>query len=68
MDDIGLSDLHAEVDYAPATLAGDRRPFWLPARATISVRTLRQEWRNVHEFLQYKKFAVSTSTREKEPQ
>lgn len=66
MDDIGLADLRAEVEYAPAGLAGVQQPFWLPARATISVKTLRQEWRNVHEFSQYKRFSVSTSTRENE--
>ena len=66
MDDIGLADLRADVDYAPASLVGAQQPFWLPARAAITVKTLRQEWRNVHEFSQYKRFAVSTSTREGE--
>jgi hypothetical protein len=66
MDDIGLADLRVEVEYAPASLAGAQQPYWLPTRATISVKTLRQEWRNVHEFSQYKRFAVSTSTSENE--
>jgi hypothetical protein len=55
MDDLGLSALQVEVDYASTML---------PVRATISLKTPRQAWRNVHEFSDYKRFAVTTSTRE----
>jgi len=68
MEDLGLSELHVEVDYGPAVLAGSREVFWLPARATISLKTPRQAWRNVHEFSDYKKFSVTTSTREGRPE
>ena len=68
MDDLGLSELHVEIDYGPATLAGTREALWLPARATISLKTPRQAWRNVHEFTDYKKFSVTTSTREGQPE
>ena len=68
MDDLGLSELHVEIDYGPATLAGTREALWLPTRATISLKTPRQAWRNVHEFSDYKKFSVTTSTREGRPE
>ena len=63
MDDLGLSELQVELDYGPTVLAGASQTYWLPVRATITLKTLRQAWRNVHEFLDYKRFSVTTSTR-----
>jgi hypothetical protein len=64
MDDLGLSELHVELDYQPTALAGTTQIFWLPVRAAISLQTPRQAWRNVHEFSDYKRFSVTTSTRD----
>jgi hypothetical protein len=64
MDDLGLQELHVELDYGPTALAGTAQTFWLPVRATISLRTPRQAWRNVHEFSDYKRFSVTTATRD----
>ena len=62
MDDLGLSELRIEVEYSPAKLAGVADAYWLPARATISLKTPRQAWRNLHEFSEYRRFSVTTST------
>lgn len=64
MKDLGLEGLRADVEYAPVRLEGAKEPFWLPARATVSLKTEHQEWRNVHEFSHYRRFNVSTSTRQ----
>jgi hypothetical protein len=66
MDDLGLSELHVQVEYGPTMLSGASQAFWLPVRAAISLKTPRQAWRNVHEFSDYKRFSVTTSTRETE--
>ena len=66
MDDLGLSELHVQVEYGPTMLSGASQAFWLPVRADISLKTPRQAWRNVHEFSDYKRFSVTTSTRETE--
>lgn len=58
LDDIGLRSLRAEVQYAPAFRATPA--FWFPSVATIEVETPRQHWRNVHHFVDYKRFSVST--------
>jgi hypothetical protein len=67
MEDLGLSDLQVEVDYAPVAFTGDAEVSWLPARAVIALKTPRQMWRNVHEFSNYKRFSTTTSTIETEP-
>lgn len=63
MDDIGLSSLQAEVEYHSIPLANAGVRYRLPSRVTVTVRTPRQQWRNVHEFSQYKLFTVTTVTR-----
>jgi hypothetical protein len=64
MEDIGVSELRAEVDYRPVLLRGSEQSYRLPSRATISLRTQKQHWRNVHEYRAYKLFTVTTSTRD----
>ncbi len=66
MDDLGLSELQVDVDYGSTALAGTSQTFWLPMHATISLKTPRRTWRNVHTFSDYKRFSVTTSTRETE--
>ena len=68
MDDVGLSELRAEVEYKPVALRGSEQSYRLPSRATISVRTPKQHWRNVHEFTGFRLFTVTTSTRETDEQ
>jgi hypothetical protein len=62
MEDLGLSELHADVEYAPVVFDGTS--WWLPKRAVISVKTPHQAWRNVHEFSDYRMFSVTTTTRQ----
>ena len=62
MEDLGLLELQAELEYMPVFLPGAREDFWLPKRAAISLRSQRQVWRNVHEFSGYRLFSVTTST------
>ena len=68
MDDLGLSELRVQMDYSPFKLGGSTQMFWLPVRAVISLKTPRQAWRNVHEYSDYKRFSVTTSTSDNEPQ
>jgi hypothetical protein len=63
MEDIGVSALRAEVEYRPVPLQEVGTSYHLPARVTVTVRTPRQQWRNVHEYSQYKLFTVTTVTR-----
>jgi hypothetical protein len=63
MEDLGLSELRAEVEYRPAALRGSEQTYRLPSRVTISVRTPKQRWQNVHEFSGYRLFTVSSSIR-----
>lgn len=59
IEDLGLRSLHSEVAYAPVVFADKTQP-WLPTVATIEVETPRQHWRNTHQFIDYKRFSVST--------
>jgi len=60
MSDVGLRSLKADVYYAPVQLPGWESNFRLPSEAVIDVETLRQRWRNVHEFTKYQRFSVDT--------
>jgi hypothetical protein len=66
MPEIGIEELKAEVEYGPVALTGQPAPFWLPKRTTISLRSPRQEWKNVHEFGSYRVFSVTSTTRPQE--
>ena len=63
MSDIGIKELHANVEYGPVRFTGQTSAYWLPSRATISLRTPRQMWNNVHAFDAYKMFSVSSSAK-----
>jgi hypothetical protein len=61
MSDVGLKSLTAEVLYAPVQLPGWKAPYRFPTAATVEVETLRQRWRNVHTFTNYKRVMVDTT-------
>jgi hypothetical protein len=63
MEDLGLSELRAEVDYKMVPLPNSTASYQLPARVTVSVRTAKRQWRNVHDYSEYRLFTVTTSTR-----
>lgn len=60
MSDVGLRSLKADVYYTPVQLAGWEPNFRLPSKAVIEVETLRQSWRNIHQFTNYQRFTVDT--------
>ncbi|ABF39474.1 hypothetical protein Acid345_0469 [Candidatus Koribacter versatilis Ellin345] len=60
MQDIGLRTLHAQIDFARVSLSGWSQSYTFPTVATIEVESLRQHWRNVHRFIDYKRFMVDT--------
>lgn len=63
MEDLGITELSAVVEYDAVSLKDSTDSHYqLPARATITVTTLKQQWRNVHEFSDYRLFTVTTST------
>ena len=58
MQDLGMNQLRAELQYAPVTMSGSPQPLWLPATATIDVETPKQHWRNTHHFTKYRRYTV----------
>jgi hypothetical protein len=62
MEDVGLRAFHADVSYRATSFTAAPQSYWLPVTATIEVETLRQHWRNVHSFADYKLFSVSSSS------
>jgi hypothetical protein len=60
MDDVGLKSLQSEVRYAPQHFPGIAGTYWLPVTAQIEVETPRQHWRNLHRFVNYRRFTVET--------
>lgn len=54
--ELGLQALESDVHYSVVDLRG--RSYWLPAAASIELRTEHQAWRNVHEFQDYRSFSV----------
>jgi hypothetical protein len=63
MSDHNLKALTMEVRYDPHTFRFVEGVHWLPSTATIDIQTERQHWRNVHQYSQYKRFAVNTEDR-----
>jgi hypothetical protein len=59
MSDHKLKALTMEVRYDPQEVPSGEGAYWLPSTATIDIQTERQHWRNVHQYLQYKRFTVS---------
>lgn len=68
MSDVGLKSLTAEIDYDPVRLPGWTQTYRFPSVATVEVETLRQWWRNVHRFSNYKRFLVDTSVSIADPE
>jgi hypothetical protein len=60
MHDIGLRSLRVQVQFAPVTLPEWTQTYTFPAEVTVEVESLRQRWRNVHHFTDYKRFMVET--------
>lgn len=60
MADVGLQMLAINVTYAPVAIGAEK--MLLPESADIEARTVRQHWRNVHRFRDYKKFSVDAQT------
>ncbi|MGA8308287.1 MAG: hypothetical protein WB723_21610 [Candidatus Acidiferrales bacterium] len=56
MSDMGLKSVRAQLDYGLVTLKDEPEPQWLPVSATIDLETPKQHWRNVHRFVNYKKY------------
>ncbi len=67
MADIGLLELHAEVEYSGIQFAGTASTYWLPTRAVIEAATKRQRWRNIHQFKDYRRFNVETEMKTTDP-
>jgi len=62
-EEIGLRNLSSEVNYVPIIFRGGERAWWLPEKARIDVKTVHQEWRNTHQFTNYRLFSVETQTK-----
>ena len=60
LPDLGLQQLHTEVQFAPVPFRNISDTSWFPVVATIDVETPKQHWRNVHRFTDSKRFSVST--------
>ncbi len=60
MRDVGLRRLAVQVEYSTIHLPGWPQEFRFPVLASVDVETLRQHWRNVHRFSDYKRFMVDT--------
>ncbi len=66
MDDLGLAELRTEVEYKAVRIQNSGQTYNLPARVTVSARTPKRQWRNIHEFSNYKLFTVTTFTSSKD--
>ena len=68
MEDVGLKSLNSEVVYQPVTFVGANETQWLPSIAMIEAVSLKQHWKNTHQFSNYRLFSVTTSTKTEDPQ
>ena len=68
MEEVGLTNLTADVRYAPVQFKEDPQVHLLPASATVEVETTHQHWRNTHTFAQYRRFSVDVKTEMGTPQ
>jgi hypothetical protein len=59
LDDLGLHDLRSEIHYSIVQFHDPEEAYWMPASAVIDVETLKQHWRNVHRFTDYKRFRAT---------
>jgi hypothetical protein len=60
LQDVGLKSLRSQITFAPLPFPDSKPVYWFPTQATVEVETPRQHWRNLHRFLEYKKFSVRT--------
>lgn len=60
MQDVGLRALQIEVVYAAVSLPGWDEKYRFPVSARVDVETIKQHWRNVHQFSGYKRFSVAS--------
>jgi hypothetical protein len=60
MDDVGLRKFDFVAEYAPVSFQPTTSAYWLPSRVTADVVSRHQRWRNVHQFTNYRRFAVET--------
>lgn len=67
LEDIGLKKLTADVRYGRVDFKEDPGVHWLPTVATIEAETVRQHWRNIHTFAQYRRFSVDVKTQMESP-
>jgi hypothetical protein len=67
MEDLGLKALNADARYGPVRFSEDSQIHWLPSVATIEVETVRQRWRNIHTFTNYRLFSVDVKTKVEDP-
>jgi hypothetical protein len=63
MLDADVDQMNVVVEYGSVHLNGEPVPYWLPSRATISLRSPGQQWKNTHEFRSYKLFSVTSTTK-----
>lgn len=61
LTDLGIKSIHADVQFGPVSLRDETQPQWLPVLATVDLETPRQHWRNIHRFLDYRKYRVTTN-------
>jgi hypothetical protein len=61
VEEVGLRDLHCDVQYAAVVLPDAAEPFVLPVSATIDVQTPKQHWRNIHTYSNYRKYSVDVT-------
>lgn len=59
--DMPVKAVRAELVYGPVVLRDEKTPRLFPVSATIDLETPRQHWRNVHRFVDYRKYRVYTS-------
>jgi len=60
LQDVGLKALSSQIEFAPLTFSDSKQAYWFPTVARVEVETSRQHWRNLHQFVAYKKFSVNT--------
>lgn len=60
MADIGLKHLHVNVQFTGISLPGWSEVYSFPTSTTVELESLRQHWRNEHQFTDYKRFLVET--------
>jgi hypothetical protein len=58
LSDLGLSGMRSEVHYARHSFRDPAETIWIAESAEIEVDTPRQHWRNLHRFMDYKRFNV----------